>query len=704
LESKAQLLSVKVCPNIQNKVSRVILNDAIANPEKVSQWKNSSNKQLTIKYPRMVYDSKYNNLIFRDSCLPVNIYPPSSGRFAEIGIDVKSYDKIPSDLYIHIISCRVASDTMRLDCSKSEVIRHQNIIDSETGFKTGGRISRGLRMVMVLPYLFDSEGYEIEELNKDEIKIVKCNDGEFNEGCLLNIEEGESYDIELEIRHQFVDDRIPGILSGSLEIIDESGKNYTVDEIDEAAFDSIRICENYKDKYCDSLNGGDNYQFQFKEQKNNKFIFDFDYKYDPNTEAPLVNGASYLIKLLMYPPRTRSTSYSSGIQNIFVPDEDMRLTFTIPKRNTSCQEISGSGWHRIVFVPQNYKNLSDFKESVNDAIDDFRKVSMGAITDNLSFVINEDLTQTYGCDFDDYGIFSCDTPWDQRADCGGTSSVIISDQDDAGRSTARYHNVSLLSRAVSNATAHELGHSIAGLADEYVEEGRFSHKAPNCTSDSTCPEWLPDGELGCFKGCTTDDYYRPTETSIMRNPYNKFFNKPSLKAWESELTKENPIIELMKNKAFDLSDFYHTAIKVSLENKDGLLKLISTTIEDKYPIYYTNKTFGTENYNFSVLNSLGRQIYSGTVPYLLKQLHYEGKITGGDELVDPLILYIPYSKQAKKVIFYDKTGIKKLEITVPNQSLFQIRKTRLSLCSNGLCDSVIGENNQSCNSDCIIRE
>ena len=67
--------------------------------------------------------------------------------------------------------------------------------------------------------------------------------------------------------------------------------------------------------------------------------------------------------------------------------------------------------------------------------------------------------------------------------------------------------------------AHEVGHSLVGLWDEYsygystnVGEGL------NCTANPNDPpwaHWLDEGDVGAFEVCSYTNYYRPTDTSCM---------------------------------------------------------------------------------------------------------------------------------------------------------------------------------------------
>ncbi|MFH2028155.1 MAG: hypothetical protein ABIJ08_03385 [Nanoarchaeota archaeon] len=67
---------------------------------------------------------------------------------------------------------------------------------------------------------------------------------------------------------------------------------------------------------------------------------------------------------------------------------------------------------------------------------------------------------------------------------------------------------------------HEFGHTFADLADEYVDNYYQSYDFneedyPNCDI-TPCEEWNGVSGTGCYNGCSLNAYFRPTETSIMR--------------------------------------------------------------------------------------------------------------------------------------------------------------------------------------------
>lgn len=71
--------------------------------------------------------------------------------------------------------------------------------------------------------------------------------------------------------------------------------------------------------------------------------------------------------------------------------------------------------------------------------------------------------------------------------------------------------------------AHEMGHSIANLADEYVDDSYYSlpnfhiEERPNC--DAYPCDDLNTGQ--CIKGCSLSSHYRGTKNSLMNNYYKE---------------------------------------------------------------------------------------------------------------------------------------------------------------------------------------
>jgi hypothetical protein len=65
---------------------------------------------------------------------------------------------------------------------------------------------------------------------------------------------------------------------------------------------------------------------------------------------------------------------------------------------------------------------------------------------------------------------------------------------------------------------HEFSHTLAHLGDEYItDKSNLPPDAKNCSLTKESAPWKDYPGTGFFSGCTYDNYYRPTISSLMRN-------------------------------------------------------------------------------------------------------------------------------------------------------------------------------------------
>ncbi len=124
----------------------------------------------------------------------------------------------------------------------------------------------------------------------------------------------------------------------------------------------------------------------------------------------------------------------------------------------------------------------------------------------------------------------------------------------AFRSSDAYISVGdeLESKDISVVT-HEFGHSFGNLRDEYIEPSQGDRPgAPNCAGSREEAEQLWGGiaeknnNVGYFNGCSyVSDNIRPTENSLMRNPYVNL--NPYIQSVEFGPVNERKLRQVLEN-------------------------------------------------------------------------------------------------------------------------------------------------------------
>lgn len=177
----------------------------------------------------------------------------------------------------------------------------------------------------------------------------------------------------------------------------------------------------------------------------------------------------------------------------------------------------------LVFLGYGYSNKTFFADDVND------------YTSNYLFQ-----TEPFLSNKDKFNVWMVD---DGEPECTITSYVMCESYSvnklasncpndyvfvliDKKRTTDRVRSSSISNTAKINTRdnrlvlLHEFGHSFAKLADEYTDsyyESWFDAKNyPNCDYDG-CSKWSSVLGTDCIKGCSTGDFYRSVDISIMRN-------------------------------------------------------------------------------------------------------------------------------------------------------------------------------------------
>lgn len=157
--------------------------------------------------------------------------------------------------------------------------------------------------------------------------------------------------------------------------------------------------------------------------------------------------------------------------------------------------------------------------------------------------------------------------------CPNDYIVVIKDESAGIRSSSYMNVMSLNVNHFLSVFAHEFGHAIAVLAEEYTPAD-IPRGAKNCVSD--CRRFSTSD--GCFQGCSKEDYYRSIDNGIMRtlssNTFGKFDEflilekiKKKIGAGITGAVTQNPI-DCSNEKYYLIDGNYYTSNnQIAISNK-----------------------------------------------------------------------------------------------------------------------------------------
>lgn len=377
-------------------------------------------------------------------------------------------------------------------------------------------------------------------------------------------------------------------------------------------------------------------------------------------------------------------------------------TFTYINSTNTCEHIKGNGDFRVMFAPQGYDSYTEFKQDVRSAIADIESTNLQEdVLNSMSFITSKDINIDYQCSRSEEirRLYACeyDTATQVKQSCDADSILIIINDDEWGGAGTFGQNRASLTAVSLSQTAHELGHSIANLYDEYLyqndendepDPSEYDPVRANCTgeSDTKCTKW---GSTGCFLGCSYTNWSRPSENSNMRNG-SREFNLPSLQAWRDAFNNLN-------QSFFDDSNLnfvYHNAIHLNLDQEaENVLKLSSIQVEQTYPQSPKNN-YSEYYYDLNMKDDQNNVLYTTQIPSHDLQAHEILKPT----LLTSIHVYLPYIEEADSVII-SSNNKDILEISLSEANLSQPSLAG-NLCGNSVCDAGNGETANSCAKDC----
>tara|TARA_Y100000034_G_C6895865_1_gene412977 strand:- start:44 stop:1696 length:1653 start_codon:yes stop_codon:yes gene_type:complete len=358
---------------------------------------------------------------------------------------------------------------------------------------------------------------------------------------------------------------------------------------------------------------------------------------------------------------------------------------------SSCETISGIAKDdkiNFVILPSGYESYNDFKADAKSlltspdsllTIDPFKSNK-----DQFSFSLVDssvDLECTTSCSNVE-NVVCCNNEKviQEASQCHFDSVFVLINSADLCGSASTYAKVCAQHRVSNLALVHELGHSFAGLADEYVYNNYDigTVDAPNC-APTDCAKWNPITDE-CIPGCTYDDLYRSSQDSIMRS-YTPVFNEVS--KTHIELLISNHI---KKTQSSDLPAPRKSYL-ANLEYDNGRVEITHITLKPIKPGVVLKES----EYTAELLDTAGDSLFKTplALPTLILPLpDSDATPIKQDEFTYPILL--PYSQDAE-VLLLSKSDT--LVQAIPLE-VFQDK------CGNNLCDN--SENHLSCPIDCKL--
>ena len=180
----------------------------------------------------------------------------------------------------------------------------------------------------------------------------------------------------------------------------------------------------------------------------------------------------------------------------------------------------------ILFLGYGYEDKTIFADEVNDYTSNYffkvRPFSENKEKFNIWMIDEEqpecEVTSYIFCDSMSVNKIASGCPHDYVIILADPSKVKFST-----RSSAISNMQKINTKDNRLVVLHEFGHIFADLADEYTdryyEDWFDAEDYPNCDYEN-CPSWSTINGTDCIKGCSTNQFYRSIDTSVMRN-YDK---------------------------------------------------------------------------------------------------------------------------------------------------------------------------------------
>ncbi len=150
--------------------------------------------------------------------------------------------------------------------------------------------------------------------------------------------------------------------------------------------------------------------------------------------------------------------------------------------------------------------------------------------------------------------------------------AVIKDSPPEIRSSSYMNVLSINIQHPKTVLLHEIGHSLANLADEYLPS-QLPKKSKNCVED--CKDFKELNE-GCFSGCSESNRFRAIEEGVMRTlsskSYGKFNELLINEKIDESSSKGSEITSFAINKVVNCSEEEYALITGNYQNKNITIK------------------------------------------------------------------------------------------------------------------------------------
>jgi len=190
---------------------------------------------------------------------------------------------------------------------------------------------------------------------------------------------------------------------------------------------------------------------------------------------------------------------------------------------------------------------------------------------------------------------------EKASSCPSDYIIVVKQEDSSIRSSSYMNVMSLNSAATKSVLAHEFGHALANLADEYTP-AEIPRKSENCQSG--CDKFA--NQDTCFQGCSKTDFYRSVENGIMKTLSSTSYGQFDESLLNTKMSqKTSTITGSAISEPIDCSNQNYYLIEGNYSQQNKEIKIMSRSIEQG-----CSGTNGAGPLNYSLILE-DNSIYSG---------------------------------------------------------------------------------------------